>query len=192
MLVLRLQRTGKNKEATYKVVVAEKSDPVKKKSIETVGNFIPQRDPVHLVLKQDRIKYWMGKGAKPSDTLARILKKEGMDGMDQYILRYTKQKKRKASEDEETPAEAPAEKPAKDVGAQRAVPDEEKSEEGTDEPPSEKAKDAADDKPAEETPPPEEKPEDKPAEVEPKAEEKTEPETEVANEEEKKEEDKPE
>ena len=182
MLVLRLQRTGKNKEATYKVVVAEKSDPVKKKSIETVGNYIPQRDPVQLVLKQDRIKYWMEKGAQPSDTLARILKKEGMDGMDQYILRYTKQKKRKAWEDEEAPAEAPAEKPAE--AADDSAP-------ASDEPPAEKAKDKADDKPADKTPP-EDKPEDKPTEEEPKAEEKTEPEAETADEEEKKEDDKPE
>ena len=145
MLVLRLQRTGKNKEATYKVVVAEKSDPVKKKSLETVGNYIPQRDPVHLVLKQDRIKYWMEKGAKPSDTLARILKKDGMDGMDQYILRYTKQKKKKETE-EETPAEAPAEKVEDLSGGDEPAPAEDKPNEK----PVEANEEAPAEKPAEE------------------------------------------
>ncbi|MDP6575460.1 MAG: 30S ribosomal protein S16 [Candidatus Peribacteraceae bacterium] len=157
MLVLRLQRTGKNKEATYKVVVAEKSDPVKKKSLETVGNFIPQRDPVHLVLKQDRIKYWMEKGAKPSDTLARILKKEGMDGMDQYILRYTKQKKRKGDDSETEVSEA------SNADTEAATPESQPEPEAQkDEPPAEKAEDSSGgDEPA----PAEDKPEEKTAEA---------------------------
>ncbi len=146
MLVIRLQRTGKNKEATYRIAVAQKSDPVKKKSIEIVGHFLPTRDPVVLEFKKERIEHWMKQGAKPSDTLARLLKKEGVDGMDAFIEKYTKQKKKKEQKEEAPEAtEASADK--------EETPKEEAKDEPPEEPAEEEKKeentDSADEKSAE-------------------------------------------
>lgn len=92
MIVIRLQRTGRENLPTYRIVVAEKRRPVKGKFLEIVGFYLPARDPVVLEYKADRIEQWIAKGAIPSDTLARILKRAGMKNMDKFIVRYTKQK----------------------------------------------------------------------------------------------------
>ena len=87
MLVIRLQRTGRENNPTYRIVVAEKSAPVK-------GKYLPSREPVILELKTERIEHWTSKGAIPSDTVARLVSKKGMKGMDKYFKRYTKQRKK--------------------------------------------------------------------------------------------------
>lgn len=119
MLVIRLQRTGRTNLASYRVVVAEKARAVKGKFLEIVGHYLPQRDPAVLEVQEDRITHWMSKGAMPSDTLARLLKKKGMKNMDKFIKRYAKQKPRKAVEGDAAdagaaPAAAPAQAPAGD------------------------------------------------------------------------------
>ncbi len=92
MLVIRLQRTGRENLPTYRIVVAEKARPVKGKYQEIVGHYMPAQDPAVLKFETERIEHWIGKGAIPSDTVARLLKKSGVKNMDKYIVRYTKQK----------------------------------------------------------------------------------------------------
>jgi small subunit ribosomal protein S16 len=104
MLVIRLQRTGRENLPTYRVVVAEKARPVKGKYLEIVGHYLPTQDPVVFQHKDDRIQEWIKKGAIPSDTVARLLRKAGMKDMDKYIQRYTKQRPK----GEEPPAPAAA------------------------------------------------------------------------------------
>lgn len=107
MLVLRLQRTGRENTATYRIVLSEKTAPAKSGELEILGHYLPaQKDPV-FECKQDRILYWVSKGATPSDTLARLLKKNGMKDMEKFMKRYTKQKSKK-----EPPPEAAAPAPA--------------------------------------------------------------------------------
>jgi len=101
MLVIRLQRTGRKNLATYRLVVAEKARAAKGKFNEIVGHFLPtQKQPV-IKIERERIEYWMSKGAVPSGTVARILKKEGVKGADAHILRYTKRKSKKAPPEEQ-------------------------------------------------------------------------------------------
>ena len=45
--------------------------------VEIVGHYNPRRDPVELVLKRDRVDYWLGQGAQPSETVRSLLKKSG-------------------------------------------------------------------------------------------------------------------
>jgi small subunit ribosomal protein S16 len=104
MLVIRLQRTGRENLPTYRMVVAEKARPVKGKYLEIVGHYLPVQDPVVFEHKDDRIQEWISKGAIPSDTVARLLKKAGMKNMDKYIQRYAKQRPK----GEEPAAAAPA------------------------------------------------------------------------------------
>jgi small subunit ribosomal protein S16 len=75
LLRIRLARTGANKKPSYRVVVIEQDRPRDGGFVEIVGHYNPRRDPVELVLKQDRVDYWLGKGAQPSETVRSLLKK---------------------------------------------------------------------------------------------------------------------
>lgn len=101
MLVIRLQRTGRENTPTYRVVVSEKARSAKKGCLENVGHYLPAGEKPQLELKKDRITYWISKGARPSDTVARLLKRSGVENMDKFLVRYSKKRSKKA------PAEAP-------------------------------------------------------------------------------------
>ncbi len=78
MLRIRLTRTGKKHQPNYRIVVAEHSRPVKGKFIEIVGHYIPTQKPKVLEIKQERIQYWISKGAVPSDTVQNLLVDKGV------------------------------------------------------------------------------------------------------------------
>ncbi len=75
MVVIRLRRTGKTKQPSYRVVVADKRAPRDGKFIEIIGHYNPVRQPKVLEIKADRARYWLSVGAQPSDTVAFLLKK---------------------------------------------------------------------------------------------------------------------
>jgi small subunit ribosomal protein S16 len=76
-VVIRLARHGAKKKPFYRIVVADGESPRDGKYLENVGTYDPLIDPVKVTLKTERIQYWMGQGAKPSDTVRSLLKKEG-------------------------------------------------------------------------------------------------------------------
>jgi small subunit ribosomal protein S16 len=129
MLVIRLQRTGRENLPSYRVVVAEKARPVKGKFMEIVGFYLPARKPSVFEHKPERISEWVKKGAIPSDTVARLLKRAGMKDMDKFIQRYAKRKSKNAE------AEAPA-APAAAAPAAEAPAEEKKEEVKTEEAPA--------------------------------------------------------
>ena len=101
MLRIRLTRTGKNTQPSYRIVVAEHSSPAKAKFVEILGHYNISRKPRLLEVDQERVKYWISVGAKPSDTMAVLLKSLGMANMEQYIApRTLKRKKKKGGEAE--------------------------------------------------------------------------------------------
>ena len=108
MLVIRLQRTGRENLPSYRLVVAEKARPVKGKFLEIVGHYLPAREPSVLEKKDDRIKHWVAKGAVPSDTVARLLRRAGLDGMDTFIKRYAKRTSKKDRAQASSPPAAAA------------------------------------------------------------------------------------
>lgn len=108
MLVIRFQRTGRTNLATYRLVVAEKARPVKGKFLEILGHYLPQQKDVAFKFEEAKVLEWVKKGAIPSDTVARMLKKHGVKGMEKYMERYTKQKSKNAPEEEPAAAAAPA------------------------------------------------------------------------------------
>lgn len=120
MLVIRLQRTGRENTPTYRIVVAEKSAPVKGKFLEIVGHFLPARDPNVLEQKQERIRHWISKGAIPSDTVARLLSRHGMKGLDKFFFRYAKKRPKGEQLVEVAPhaegGKAPETTPVQDAG----------------------------------------------------------------------------
>ena len=74
---IRLARHGVKKKPFYRIVVADSESPRDGKYLENVGTYNSLLDPVEVTLKSDRIRYWMDQGAKPSDTVRSLLKKEG-------------------------------------------------------------------------------------------------------------------
>lgn len=114
MLKIRLSRTGKKNQPSFKVVVQEHTAPIKGKFIEELGFYRPTEDPKVFNVDMERVKYWMSVGATPSDTMAVLLKKDGLEGMDKFIAPRNKQAKKKKVEEEKptAPAEgAKAEQP---------------------------------------------------------------------------------
>ena len=76
-VVIRLARHGAKKKPFYRIVVADSESPRDGKYLENVGTYNSLLDPVEVTLKSDRIRYWMDQGAKPSDTVRSLLKREG-------------------------------------------------------------------------------------------------------------------
>lgn len=75
MVRIRLRRTGKTKQPSYRVVVADQRSPRDGKFIEIIGHYNPIRQPKVLEIKADRARYWLSVGAQPSDTVTHLLKK---------------------------------------------------------------------------------------------------------------------
>ncbi|MFN7471440.1 MAG: 30S ribosomal protein S16 [Roseiflexaceae bacterium] len=75
MVTIRLRRTGKKKQPSYRLVVADSRSPRDGKFIEIVGHYNPVREPQELEVKADRIRHWMSVGAQPSETVVRLLKR---------------------------------------------------------------------------------------------------------------------
>src|SRR5688572_4292432 len=73
MLVIRLTRVGKKKQPSYRVVVQDKRNDPWGKSFEIVGSYNPRSTPKLVSFKEDRIKFWMDRGAQPSDSVHNLL-----------------------------------------------------------------------------------------------------------------------
>lgn len=121
MLVIRLTRIGKKNQPSYRVVLTEKTNPVRGKFIEILGSYNPRLKTK--ALKAERIKYWLSKGAQASDTVHNLLVSEKLLST-KKVKAWTPKKKtveaRKAKEAEAAKAAeeaktAPAEeKPAEE------------------------------------------------------------------------------
>lgn len=78
---LRLSRGGSKKRPYYKVVVANSRAPRDGKYLEQVGTYNPllaKDDENRVRLVEDRVRYWIGVGAQPTDRVARMLDKAGI------------------------------------------------------------------------------------------------------------------
>jgi len=74
-VAIRLRREGALNRPYFKVVVADKRSPRDGKFIEVVGTYDPKKRGLNSTLKLDRVEYWLGKGARPSDTVRSLIKK---------------------------------------------------------------------------------------------------------------------
>ncbi|WP_022667992.1 30S ribosomal protein S16 [Desulfospira joergensenii] len=75
---IRLTRKGTKKKPFYRIVAADLESPRDGRFLEVLGTYDPMTEPAAINLKQERIQYWLGEGAKPSTTVQSILKKQGM------------------------------------------------------------------------------------------------------------------
>lgn len=112
MLRIRLTRTGKTAQKSFRIVVADQQKAVKRKNLEVLGHYLPTRTPKVLEFNKERIQYWISKGAQPSESVASLLKKNGVANMDKYITFTPDKKAVKKKGGAEQPAAAPAEQAA--------------------------------------------------------------------------------
>ena len=126
-LKIRLARGGSKKHPFYRIVVAEASSPRDGRFVERLGSYDPMVPKDHenrVSLKDERIKFWMSKGAKPTLRVHKILATAGL--LDAPIIREqpiksAPGKKRLERENEaKEAAEAPAETPAAEAPAEEA------------------------------------------------------------------------
>ena len=75
MLRIRLRRTGAKKQPSYRLVVAESAAPRDGRFVEIVGNYDPTTEPPTLRVDLNRINDWIGKGAKPSEAVEKLIKR---------------------------------------------------------------------------------------------------------------------
>lgn len=75
MLAIRLTRQGAKKRPFYRIVVAEREAKRDGRFVEIVGHYNPCREPVELKLNQERIDFWIARGAQPSDTVRGLIRR---------------------------------------------------------------------------------------------------------------------
>jgi small subunit ribosomal protein S16 len=78
---IRLTRLGAKKRPFYRIVVANSTSPRDGKFIEIVGHYNPMLSSEKenkVVLKKDRIEYWLSQGASPSDKVAKLFANGGV------------------------------------------------------------------------------------------------------------------
>jgi small subunit ribosomal protein S16 len=73
---IRLARAGAKKKPFYRLVVTDHRSPRGGRFLENIGTFDPAKKEAGLTLKRDRLDYWRGVGALPSETVDRLLKQQ--------------------------------------------------------------------------------------------------------------------
>lgn len=126
-LKIRLSRGGAKKAPFYRLVVADTRSPRDGRFVERVGTHNPRLPHDHaerLVVKEDRIKYWMSVGALPTDRVQRLLSKIGLMEMPKINAQTKKDKPRAKTLERMKEAEEAA-KVAAEAAESEAAPTEE-------------------------------------------------------------------
>lgn len=140
-VVIRLARGGAKKRPFYRIVAADKRAPRDGRFIEKLGTYNPMlaKDSAERVqMNEERVKYWLAQGARPSERMEVMLFKAGLlDDAPTYKRRVEMQKKRDAEtakQKAEEEAKAAAEAKAAEEEAAKQAAEEAKSEESADAP----------------------------------------------------------
>lgn len=70
-----MKRVGTKNTPVFRIVVADGRSPRDGKCIEEIGTYQPRKKGDNFTLKNDRVEYWLSKGALPSDTVASFIRK---------------------------------------------------------------------------------------------------------------------
>jgi small subunit ribosomal protein S16 len=75
---LRLKRMGAKQKPFYRIVAADARSPRDGRFIETVGTYNPVAQPAEVKIDKELALKWLNNGAQPTDTVASLLRKEGI------------------------------------------------------------------------------------------------------------------
>jgi len=70
-----MKRIGAKNSPVFRIVVADNRSPRDGKFIEEIGTYQPLKKGDNFALDHERVKYWIGKGAQPTDTVASFIRK---------------------------------------------------------------------------------------------------------------------
>jgi len=74
MVLIRLRRVGSSHQARYRVIVADKESPRDGRFIEIIGQYNPRTSPGTIIFVEERVFYWLGVGAQPSESVQKLFK----------------------------------------------------------------------------------------------------------------------
>ncbi len=74
-VVLRLKRMGTNKRPFWRIVATDKRNPRDGRFIEEIGYYDTKKNPSDIKVNKEKALYWLGKGARPTETVRNIFKK---------------------------------------------------------------------------------------------------------------------
>ena len=75
---LRLSRRGGKGKPIYRIIAADSESPRDGAFLEILGNYDPNKNPVEVVLKEESIRKWIARGARPTLTVSQLMKKKGI------------------------------------------------------------------------------------------------------------------
>ena len=78
MVKIRLTRLGAHKKPFYRMIVTDSKTRRNGPFIEILGTYDPLKEPSDIKIDMERAKFWLGKGAQPSDTAKRLMQKAGL------------------------------------------------------------------------------------------------------------------
>ena len=78
MLRIRLTRRGAKNQPTYRVIVADQRAPRDGAFVDIIGHYNPRTDPITLSIDEAKAREWLRKGAQPSDSAAKLLRRQGI------------------------------------------------------------------------------------------------------------------
>lgn len=76
MVAMRLTRVGSKKRPCYRIVVIDKRKPQNGRFLEILGQYNPLSEPAGIEVDAERARYWLSKGARPSNTVRSLLKRK--------------------------------------------------------------------------------------------------------------------
>jgi small subunit ribosomal protein S16 len=80
VLRIRLRRVGLKKQPSYRMVIAENEWPRDGRFLEIVGRYNPRTNPETVEVNEERMYHWLKNGAQPTESVAKILTKQGTLG----------------------------------------------------------------------------------------------------------------
>lgn len=75
---IRLRRMGKKKQPFYRIVAIDSRVARDGKYLDNIGTYNPRLEPAAVQFDSERVVYWLSKGAKPSDTVRSLLRRQGL------------------------------------------------------------------------------------------------------------------
>jgi len=75
---IRLARRGAKKKPFYRLVAADSEAPRDGKFIEILGYYDPMKEPADIKIQEDKVNYWLGQGARVTESAGALLRKQGL------------------------------------------------------------------------------------------------------------------
>ncbi|HVM43639.1 MAG TPA: 30S ribosomal protein S16 [Gemmatimonadales bacterium] len=74
---IRLRKVGRKHQPAFRIVVADQESPRDGRFVELLGHYFPRGKGEQIELDKEKVRAWLAKGARPSETVASLLKKAG-------------------------------------------------------------------------------------------------------------------